>query len=171
MANGNPLIYSDSLQQKASEVLQVCRKKHLKLATAESCTGGLIIGCLTNIAGSSDVIECAFVSYTNESKTELLGVPSLLLQKLGAVSEKTARAMAEGALSRTSADIVASCTGIAGPGGASLNKPVGLVHIAVARLGFSTMHARHTYGAIGRHSIRLASVRDALELTLKQLHN
>ena len=164
-------MFADALCDKAARVLDGCRAQALRLATAESCTGGLIAGCLTEIAGSSNVLECGVVTYTNQAKTELLGVPASLLERVGAVSEEVARAMAEGALALAPAQISVACTGIAGPAGATAGKPVGLVHLAAARTGRPVLHERFTYGDIGRRAVRLASVDDALDLLLAQLGN
>ncbi len=155
-----------SIIAQAEEVLRACRGAGLKLATAESCTGGLISGCLTEIAGSSDVVERGFVTYSNEAKTAMLGVPAALIAEHGAVSEPVARAMAEGALARSPADIAVAVTGVAGPG-ASEQKPAGRVHLAVARRGRPVEHIRRDYGAIGRNAVRQATVRDALTLILQ----
>lgn len=149
---------------EAKEVLDVCRSGGLKLATAESCTGGLIAAVLTSIAGSSDVVERGFVTYSNAAKTEMLGVPAGLIEDHGAVSEPVARAMAEGALVNSPADIAVAVTGVAGPGGGSDVKPVGLVHFACARRDNPTLHVRMLYGDVGRDEIRLASVRQAFAL-------
>ena len=162
-------MFSPALLERAQHVSAACRAKGLHLAAAESCTGGLILGCLTAIAGSSDVVERGFVVYTNEAKTELLGVPEGLFAEVGAVSEDVARAMAEGALAHAPAEVAVSCTGIAGPGGGTAEKPVGLVHLAVAQRGAATLHRRCTYGDIGRDAVRLAAVADALDLVLEGL--
>jgi nicotinamide-nucleotide amidase len=146
-------------------VLDAARAAGLRIATAESCTGGLVIGCLTEIAGSSDVVERGFVTYANEAKSAMLGVAPDLIQQHGAVSEDVARAMAEGALGRAPADLAVSITGIAGPGGATPTKPVGLVHLAVARRGRPTRHERHVFPG-DRTAIREAAVDRALELLL-----
>jgi nicotinamide-nucleotide amidase len=143
------------------------RAKGLKIATAESCTGGLVAGLLTEIPGSSDVVERGFVTYSNDAKNELLGVPREILQAHGAVSEQTARAMAQGALKQSHADLAVAVTGIAGPGGGSLDKPVGLVHFAAAR-GDKVVHRECRFGDIGRGEVRLKSVAVALEM-LEQL--
>ncbi len=153
----------------AEKLLQACRAKDLKLATAESCTGGLIAAALTEIAGSSDVFERGFVTYSNAAKSASLGVPAEMIAGRGAVSEQVARAMAEGALRKSLADIAIACTGIAGPGGGSADKPVGLVHIAVARGDDVTFHSEKRYGAIGRAEVRQATVRDALSLALEAI--
>jgi nicotinamide-nucleotide amidase len=154
----------DTLLRLAQNLLEKCRAKKLMLATAESCTGGLIAATLTEIAGSSDVFERGFVTYSNAAKSASLGVPAEIIAGHGAVSEETARAMAEGCLRKSLADIAIAVTGIAGPGGGSAEKPVGLVHIAVAGHGMTTMHQRMTYGAIGRSAVRAATVEDALSL-------
>lgn len=147
----------------AEHVLAACRARGYRLATAESCTGGLIAGALTAVAGSSDVVERGFVTYTNESKTDMLGVPAALIAAHGAVSEPVARAMAEGALVRSPADLAVAVTGIAGPGGGSPEKPVGLVHLAAARRGAPTLHARHVFPG-DRAAVREATVEAALRL-------
>ncbi|WP_298721261.1 CinA family protein [uncultured Ferrovibrio sp.] len=154
----------DTLLRLAEDLLARCRAKKLMLATAESCTGGLIAATLTEIAGSSDVFERGFVTYSNAAKSAQLGVPAEIIAGHGAVSEEVARAMAEGALRKSQADIAIACTGIAGPGGGTKTKPVGLVHIAVAGRDMATMHQRMTYGSIGRSAVRSATVEDALSL-------
>jgi nicotinamide-nucleotide amidase len=154
----------DTLLRLAETLLQRCREAKLMLATAESCTGGLIAATLTEIAGSSDVVERGFVTYSNDAKIYAIGVPAEIVAGHGAVSEPVARAMAEGALRKSKADIAIACTGIAGPGGGTATKPVGLVHIAVAAHGQETMHQRMTYGDIGRAAVRNATVEDALTL-------
>lgn len=154
----------DSLLRLAETLLQRCRDAKLMLATAESCTGGLIAATLTEIAGSSDVFERGFVTYSNDAKTYSIGVPAEIVAGHGAVSEPVARAMAEGCLRKSKADIAIACTGVAGPGGGTATKPVGLVHIAVAAHGQETMHLRMTYGEIGRGAVRRATVEDALNL-------
>lgn len=153
----------------AEDLLAACRAKHLKLATAESCTGGLVAGALTDIAGSSDVVERGYVVYSNQAKTDLLGVPPEMIARVGAVSEEVARAMAEGGLARSSADICVAITGVAGPGGGTAAKPVGLVHFACARKGVATLHERHVFPG-DRAAVRGASVVRALEL-VKQCAN
>ncbi|MCX7325385.1 MAG: CinA family protein [Hyphomicrobiales bacterium] len=150
--------------QLAIAALQACRSQGLMLATAESCTGGLVAGALTAISGSSDVVERGFVTYSNEAKSGMLGVPPALIEAHGAVSEPVARAMAEGALVHSRADIAVSVTGIAGPGGGSVAKPVGLVHFACARKGGAIVHLERRYGTIARAAVREAAVRDALGL-------
>jgi nicotinamide-nucleotide amidase len=153
----------------ARELLDAFRAKGLKLATAESCTGGLIAGLLTEIAGSSDVVERGFVTYSNDAKIELIGVPSDTIAEHGAVSAETARAMAMGALSASRADVAVAVTGVAGPGGGTPEKPVGLVHLAVARDGGRVTHQECRFGGIGRAEVRLATVREALALVMRVL--
>jgi nicotinamide-nucleotide amidase len=160
-------ISSRSLATKARQVLEACRRRGLTVATAESCTGGLIAGTLTEIAGSSDVVERGFVTYSNQAKMELLGVSEKSLAKHGAVSETVARAMAEGALRHAPVDIAVSVTGIAGPGGGSPAKPVGLVHLACARRGRPTIHRRVVFKG-NRAAVRRKSVALALAMILSQ---
>jgi nicotinamide-nucleotide amidase len=148
----------------AERLLAALRSAGLKLAAAESCTGGLLTGLLTEIPGSSDVVERGFVTYSNAAKTDLLGVPAALLATHGAVSERVARAMARGALAEAPANIAVAITGVAGPGGGTKDKPVGLVHICAAREGGAELHQEHRFGDIGRNEIRTASVAAALEL-------
>ena len=147
---------------QAKELLDACRQSGLHIATAESCTGGLIAALLTEIAGSSGVFERGFVTYSNAAKTEMLGVPAAMIEAHGAVSEPVARAMAEGALAHSAADFAIAVTGVAGPGGGSPEKPVGLVHLAVARRGTPTEHRRCEFGDIGRNGVRAATVDVAL---------
>ncbi len=145
------------LDPLAKALLQHLRRRHLRLAAAESCTGGMIAAALTEIAGSSDVVERGFVVYSNDAKTEMLGVPAGLIARHGAVSEEVARAMAEGAIAKSRAEITVAVTGIAGPGGATQTKPVGLVHLAVARRDGETVHERQVFPG-NRHEVRLATV-------------
>lgn len=159
--------FPDPLRRRAEDVLGACRRAGLKLATAESCTGGLIAGCLTAISGSSDVVERGFVTYSNEAKTELLGVAPELIARVGAVSEEVARAMAEGALTRSRAQLSIAVTGVAGPTGGTAAKPVGLVHLAAARTGHPTRHERHLFSG-DRDAVRLASVEAALRMLKAQ---
>jgi len=153
----------------AATVLDEARGKGLRIATAESCTGGLIAGLLTEVAGSSDVLERGFVTYSNEAKAELLGISMAVIAKNGAVSEVVARAMAQGALHNARAQIAVAVTGIAGPGGGTPEKPVGLVHMAAARQGRETLHEEHRFGDIGRSLVRLRTAEAALRLVLRQL--
>lgn len=162
------MIFDSTLTAKAVALLDTCRARHLKLITVESCTGGLVAGVITSIAGASDVFEAGFVTYSNTAKVTLTGVPTVLIAAHGAVSEETARAMAERAIAVTGADIALAVTGIAGPGGGSIEKPVGLVHIAAARRGSSTLHRKLMLGDCGREEIRLKSVAEILALGLAQ---
>jgi nicotinamide-nucleotide amidase len=156
---------SDSeLIERASELLDLCRARKLKIAAAESCTGGLVAATLTEIAGSSDVFERGFVTYSNEAKIAMLGVPAAVLEAHGAVSRETAEAMADGALAHAPADLAVSITGIAGPGGAVSGKPVGLVHFGGASRGGRRLHRERRYGDIGRARVRHASVLEALAM-------
>ena len=152
------------LREKAAQVLDLCRARGLKVATAESCTGGLVAGALTEIAGSSDVVDRGFVTYSNEAKEAMLGVPPATLKRHGAVSAETAAAMASGALKNSLANIVVAITGIAGPGGGSQQKPVGLVHFAAASRNGRLIARERQYGDIGRESVREQSVAEALDL-------
>ncbi len=154
----------EELRAAAIVVLDACRARKLKIATAESCTGGLVAGALTDIAGSSDVLDRGFVTYSNEAKQQMLGVPSATLHDFGAVSRQTAEAMARGALGKADADIVVAITGIAGPGGGSPDKPVGLVHFAAASRGGTLAHREIRYGDIGRAEVREKSVLQALAM-------
>ncbi len=154
------------LLDDAKRVIDVCRDAGLKIATVESCTGGLLAGALTSIAGSSDVVERGFVTYSNEAKSELVGVPAALIQSHGAVSEQVARAMAEGGVQRSPADIAVAVTGVAGPDGGTRDKPVGLVHIAAARTGHDTLHLARVFSG-DRDDVRLASVSAGLGLLLR----
>jgi len=153
----------DAILARADRLLAACRAAGLMLATAESCTGGLVAAALTAIAGSSDVVERGFVTYSNAAKTELLGVPAELIAAEGAVSEAVARAMAEGALAHSAADIAVSVTGIAGPGGGSATKPVGLVWFGLARRGAPTRTRQEVFPG-DRGAVRRAAVVQALAL-------
>jgi nicotinamide-nucleotide amidase len=155
-----------TLRELSETVLGACREARLRLATAESCTGGLVAAALTDIAGSSDVVERGFVTYSNEAKSELLGVPSETIAAHGAVSAQVATAMAQGALAHAPVDLAVSITGIAGPGGATKGKPVGLVYFGVARKGGACRVERHNYQG-DRASIRAAATERALELLLE----
>ena len=159
----------EQLVNQATIVLDAARAAGVQLTAAESCTGGLIMGCLTEVAGCSDVVERGFVTYTNESKHELLGVDAGILATLGAVSESVARAMAEGAVRVTPAQVSVAVTGIAGPTGGTPEKPVGLVHIASAREGAETLHRECRFGDVGRGKMRRLTVKTALDLLLRQL--
>ena len=152
------------LRATAKRLLDVCRARGLRIATAKSCTGGLVAGALTEIPGSSDVVERGFVVYSNAAKETMLGVPAATLKRYGAVSEQTAIAMAAGALKNSQADLTVSITGIAGPGGGSKQKPVGLVHFAAAARDGRSLHRRRLFGKIGRRRVRERSVMQALAL-------
>ncbi len=158
----------DDLRPAASAALDACRARGLKLATAESCTGGLVAGALTEIAGSSDVVERGFITYSNEAKQEMLGVAAATLDAHGAVSRETAEEMARGALTYSRAQIAVAITGVAGPGGGSADKPVGLVHFAAAARGGALIAREMRYGDIGRAAVRHKSVLQALAM-LKEL--
>jgi nicotinamide-nucleotide amidase len=151
------------LDRLAEDLLAHLRRQRLRLATAESCTGGLIAASLTEIAGSSDVVERGFVVYSNEAKSELLGVDPGLIATHGAVSEVVARAMAEGAIAKSRADLAVAVTGIAGPGGATPTKPVGLVHLAIARRGGAPRHECHVFAG-DRRQVRIATVERAFAM-------
>ena len=153
-----------ALIDTARALLELCRRKKLKIAAAESCTGGLLAATLTEIPGSSDVFERGFVTYSNEAKQAMLGVPLLTLENHGAVSRATAEMMANGALAHAPVDLAVSITGIAGPGGAVAGKPVGLVHFGGASRGGLRLHRECRYGDIGRGQVRHASVLDALAI-------
>ena len=152
------------LRERAKRVLDLYRRQGMRVATAESCTGGLVATALTALAGSSDVFECSFVTYSNAAKQKLLGVPAATLRRHGAVSSETALAMAKGALKRSGADCAVSITGVAGPSGGSKEKPVGLVHLAAATRNGRVLSRRHLFGNIGRDRVRELSALEALGL-------
>jgi nicotinamide-nucleotide amidase len=152
------------LRAAAGRIIETCTARGLTIATAESCTGGLVAGALTEIAGSSAVVLCGFVTYSNEAKQRLLGVPAEMLAAHGAVSRPTAQAMADGALAHSPADLTVAITGIAGPGGGSVEKPVGLVHFAAAARAGARIARERRYGDIGRTPVRHASVLEALAM-------
>jgi len=154
----------EELLAQARALLDLCRAKKLMVATAESCTGGLVAATLTEIPGSSDVLERGFVTYSNAAKETMLGVPSSVLEQFGAVSRETAEAMATGALAHSPADLAVAVTGIAGPGGGTPGKPVGLVHFAAAARDGRLVHQECRFGDIGRAQVRLVSVRQALAM-------
>jgi nicotinamide-nucleotide amidase len=157
-------MFSPDLLARAEHLLTTAKAGGVRIATAESCTGGLIAALLTEIAGASDVFGRGFVTYSNKAKEDMLGVPAATLRQYGAVSEAVARIMAEGAIRNSTAQLSVAVTGIAGPGGGTEQKPVGLVHIAAARAGEATLHREYRFGDIGRHEVRLASVEAALEM-------
>ncbi|MGL4637602.1 MAG: CinA family protein [Beijerinckiaceae bacterium] len=156
-------MFSPDLTSLAAQTLAQLRLRNMRCVTAESCTGGLVAALLTSIAGSSDVVERGFVTYSNDSKTEMLGVPAAIIATHGAVSAECAEAMAKGALANSRADIAVSITGIAGPGGGSDAKPVGLVYLAVATATKCSVVEMH-FGSLSRDVIREGSVRKALEM-------
>ena len=164
-------MFDPGLLDDASRLLNELRARHLMIATAESCTGGLIAGLLTEIPGSSDVVDCGFITYSNGAKQQLIGVPAALLARHGAVSAEVAMAMAEGALKHApQAAITVAVTGVAGPGGGSDAKPVGLVHFGCALRGLPVVHLEQRFGDIGRSGIRLATVRAAVDLLFHTLN-
>jgi nicotinamide-nucleotide amidase len=158
---------SGSASALARSLLDLCRSRKLTIATAESCTGGLVVAALTEIPGSSDVIDRGFVTYSNEAKRAMLGVEATTLQTFGAVSKETAIQMAVGALERADVDLAVSITGIAGPGGATPGKPVGLVHFAAAARDGRIIQREHRFGAIGRGTVRARSVVEALRMLIE----
>ena len=162
-------MFPDDIDQLARRVLDLARASGVMVTTVESCTGGLVAGAITAIPGSSDAMDRGFVTYSNAAKTALVGVPEALLVAYGAVSEPVARAMAEGGLRVSGAGAAVSVTGIAGPGGGSADKPVGLVHFAVARAGCETVHREERFGDLGREAVRLAAVSTALRILAKAL--
>ncbi len=155
----------DQIRALSESVLTRCREKKLMIATAESCTGGLIIGALTDIAGSSDIVDRGFITYSNRAKTEMLSVPAALLAWHGAVSAEVARAMANGVLANAQVELAVAVTGIAGPGGGSADKPVGTVHLAVNRRGGKVVSEMHVFPG-DRDAIRRSTVVRALEMLL-----
>lgn len=162
-------MFSRELHHLVEEVLNKARQEKLQIAVAESCTGGLIAGALTEIPGASNVVDCGFTVYSDAAKTRLLGVPADLIARHGAVSEEAARAMAQGALDHSDAELSVAVTGIAGPAGGSAAKPVGLVHIAAARAGRPIEHRRCEFGDVGRSEVRLRTIESALKLLLHLL--
>lgn len=157
-------MFPPDILESASRLIEALRAKSRKVTTAESCTGGLVSAAITSIAGSSDVFESGFVTYADTAKTGMIGVDAPLIERYGAVSVEVAQAMAEGALAAAAADLALSITGIAGPGGGSPAKPVGLVFVGCAVRGASTHVQRYAFGDIGRNEVRLASVRAGLKL-------
>ncbi len=153
----------DPFLEAAFRLLDLCRRRRLTIATAESCTGGLIAACLTEIAGSSDVVERGFVTYSNAAKRELLGVHAATLERHGAVSAEAAVEMVEGALAHSPADLAVAVTGIAGPGGATAEKPVGLVFLAARRRGAPPVVERHVFPG-DRRQVRTATLDRALAM-------
>jgi nicotinamide-nucleotide amidase len=162
-------MFAKELTERAANLLSVLRARGLKVATAESCTGGLIAALLTEIPGSSDVVDRGFVTYSNSAKMDMLDVPKATLDSFGAVSRETALAMVAGALANSGASIAVAVTGVAGPGGGSAEKPVGLVHLAVQRSGQPVRHVEARYGDLGRGAVRLATVTTALDMLFDEL--
>lgn len=152
------------LMPAAADLIRLCADRKLMIATAESCTGGLIAGALTEIAGSSAVVDRGFVTYSNAAKTAMLGVPAALIDRVGAVSKEVALAMAVGALAKSDADLAVAVTGIAGPGGGSADKPVGLVHFAAMRRGGQAVHEAHVFSGRDRSGVRHDTVANALAM-------
>ena len=163
------MIFEPEIIARAASILQRARAQNLKIATAESCTGGLVAALFTEIPGSSATFDRGFVVYSNAAKHDMLGVPAELIETRGAVSAQTACAMAEGALAHSQADIAIAITGVAGPGGGSAEKPVGLVHFASARAGAPTMPVEMRYGDMGRANVRRAALESALDLIESRL--
>jgi nicotinamide-nucleotide amidase len=157
-----------SLEDRARAALKVAARTKTMIATAESCTGGLIAAALTSISGSSAFVDRGFVTYSNAAKTEMLGVPADLIVRVGAVSEEVARAMAEGALAHSPATVAIAVTGVAGPTGGSPEKPVGLVHFAAAGRGGQTVHERHIFPG-DRDAVRHAAALTALDLLIRRM--
>ncbi|MBB3946924.1 nicotinamide-nucleotide amidase [Rhizobium skierniewicense] len=160
-------VFPSDIETLARKVVADFTARGHMLSTAESCTGGLIAGALTEIAGSSAVVDRGFVTYTNDAKMDMLGVSALTLETFGAVSMETALQMAHGALYRSRAHVSMAVTGIAGPGGGSALKPVGLVHIAAKARTGRILHREMRYGDVGRDTVRLATVKTSLEMLIE----
>jgi nicotinamide-nucleotide amidase len=158
------MMFDAKLTKAARRVLDACRANGLKIATAESCTGGLVVAALTEIAGSSDVVDRGFVTYSDGAKEAVLAVPAATLRRHGAVSRQTALAMATGALAQSDADLAVAITGVAGPGGGTAKKPVGLVYLAALGRDGRRVRREKRYGKIGRHKVRVRSVAEALAM-------
>ncbi|MCF3638670.1 CinA family protein [Rhizobium sp. TRM95111] len=157
-------MWPEDIEEAAKRIVADFTERKLMIATAESCTAGLIAGAITEVAGSSTVFDRGFITYSNHAKQEMLGVSRDTLEAHGAVSRPTAIEMAEGAIRHSEANISVAVTGIAGPGGGSAEKPVGLVHLAAARAGHATLQREMRYGDIGRQQVRLATLRTAFEM-------
>lgn len=160
-------LFPADIEAQAENIVRTFAEKGFMVSTAESCTGGLIAGALTEISGSSAVVDRGFVTYTNIAKMEMLGVGEAVLREFGAVSKETALQMAHGALFRSKAAVSVAVTGIAGPGGGSVEKPVGLVHLSAQSRAGIILHREMRYGDLGRTEIRLATVRTALEMLIE----
>jgi nicotinamide-nucleotide amidase len=163
------MIEAPALLERAAALIRAYAAQGWTIATAESCTGGRIAALLTEVPGSSAVVERGFVTYSNQAKAEMLGVSADLIAEHGAVSESVARAMAQGALVRSEAEVAVAVTGIAGPGGATATKPVGLVHFGLAVRDRPTLHLERRYGDLGRATVRGHAVEDALSLLERAL--
>jgi nicotinamide-nucleotide amidase len=157
-------MFSLEIETLARLLIDECQERRLRIVTAESCTGGLVSAAITSISGSSAVFDRGLITYSNRAKQELLDVPGDLIADYGAVSEPVARMMAEGALENSNAHIAVAITGVAGPGGGTDMKPVGLVHLATARSNQSVMHRVERFGDIPRHEIQMGAVQIALEM-------
>lgn len=162
-------MFADDILDTAARLVNRLHASKVTLATAESCTGGLVAAAVTEVAGASSVFDRGFVTYSNEAKSAELGIDPALIARHGAVSEEVAIAMAEGALHHSLAAIAVSITGIAGPGGATATKPVGLVHLAVAQTGRRSVSESCRFGDIGRRRVREAAVRKAFEMLHRAL--
>ena len=162
-------MFPEPLRSHAASLIASCRSTGVMIATAESCTGGLLAGLITTIPGSSEVFDRGFVTYSNAAKIECLGVSPKVLETFGAVSQEIALAMAAGALAHSNADLALSITGVAGPGGGTLQKPVGLVFFGLARIGCDPKAAEMRFGVIGRDAIRSAAIATAIDLLLEAL--
>jgi nicotinamide-nucleotide amidase len=154
----------DDIVEAARRLLDICKRKNLTLATAESCTAGLVAGTLAEVPGISSMLDRGFITYSNEAKQEMLGVSADTLKRHGAVSRQTAEEMARGALAHAPVDLAVSVTGIAGPDGGTPEKPVGLVHFAVAGRSRRLVHAEKRFGDIGRANVRKQSVLQAFRM-------
>lgn len=163
------MIEAPALLERAAALIRAYAAQGWTIATAESCTGGRIAALLTEVPGSSAVVERGFVTYSNQAKAEMLGVSADLIAEHGAVSKSVARAMAQGALVRSQAEVAVAVTGIAGPGGATATKPVGLVHFGLAVRDRPTLHLERRYGDLGRATVRGHAVEDALSLLERAL--
>ena len=160
-------LYPADIEAVAARIVAQFAARGLSVATAESCTGGLIIGALTEISGSSAIVDRGFITYSNQAKIDLLGVQPETLERHGAVSRQTATEMVEGALNCSGCGVAVAVTGVAGPGGGSAEKPVGLVHLAAKSSTGPLLHREMRYGDVGRSEIRLATVRTALEMLME----
>ena len=160
-------LFPADIEQLATRIVTEFTQRNLTVATAESCTGGLIAGALTEVAGSSAVVDRGYITYSNTAKIEMIGVSNAVLLEYGAVSRQTALQMVDGALKRSGASLAVAVTGIAGPGGGSADKPVGLVHLAAKSRTGTLLHRDMRYGDLGRDGVRLATVKTALEMLVK----